>query len=100
MDIRAKVEEIVEKIKNDKDILAKFEKNPASVIEDLIGVDLPDDQVNDLVDAIKAQLTVEKLSSTLGGLVGKMQRSPEESILRFLFLSCVCAMENTLVFAQ
>lgn len=40
MDIKAKIEEIVEKIKNDKQIMAKFEKDPAAVIEELIGVDL------------------------------------------------------------
>lgn len=71
MDIKAKIEEIVEKIKNDKQILAKFEKDPASVIEELIGVDLPNDQVNDLVDAIKAKLTVDKLGGALGGLFGR-----------------------------
>ena len=71
MDIKAKIEEIVEKIKNDKQIMAKFEKDPASVIEELIGIDLPNDQVNDVVDAIKAKLTVDKLSGALGGLFGR-----------------------------
>ena len=71
MDIKAKIEEIVEKIKSDKQIMAKFEKDPASVIEELIGVDLPNDQVNDVVDAIKAKLTVDKLGSALGGLFGR-----------------------------
>lgn len=71
MDIKAKIEEIVEKIKSDKQIMAKFEKDPASVIEELIGIDLPNDQVNDVVDAIKAKLTVDKLGSALGGLFGR-----------------------------
>ena len=71
MDIKAKIEEIVEKIKNDKQIMAKFQKAPAAVIEELIGVDLPNDQVNDVVDAIKAKLTVDKLGGALGGLFGK-----------------------------
>ncbi len=71
MDIKAKIEEIVEKIKNDKQIMAKFQKDPAAVIEELIGVDLPNDQVNDVVDAIKAKLTVDKLGGALGGLFGK-----------------------------
>ena len=71
MDIKEKLEEIVDKIKNDKQILAKFEKNPAAVIEDLIGIDLPNDQINDLVDAIKAKLTVDKLGDALGGLFGR-----------------------------
>lgn len=71
MDIKAKIEEIVEKIKNDKQIMAKFQKDPAGVIEELIGIDLPNDQINDVVDAIKAKLTMDKLGGALGGLFGK-----------------------------
>lgn len=74
MDIKEKVEELAEKIKNDKNILAKFEKNPVSVIEDLIGIDLPDDKINDLVDAIKAKLSLDKLGDALGGLGGLFGR--------------------------
>jgi hypothetical protein len=71
MDIKAKVEEIVEKIKSDKQILAKFEKDPAAVIEELIGIDLPNEQINNVVDAVKAKLTVDKLGSALVGLFGR-----------------------------
>ncbi len=71
MDIKAKIEEIVEKIKNDKKIGEKFEKNPVSVIEELIGVDLPDDQVNQIIDAVKAKISLDKLGGALGGLFGK-----------------------------
>lgn len=71
MDIKAKIEQIVEKIKNDKQIMAKFDKDPANVIEELIGIDLPNDQINDVVEAVKAKLTVDKLGSALGGLFGR-----------------------------
>ena len=71
MDIREKIEEIVEKIKNDKNLLAKFQKNPASVIEELIGIDLPDDQVNKVVEAVKAKISLDKVGGMLGGLFGK-----------------------------
>ena len=71
MDIKAKIEEIVDKIKNDKQIMEKFQKDPAAVIEELLGVDLPNDQINDVVEAIKAKLTVDKLGSALGGLFGR-----------------------------
>lgn len=71
MDIKAKIEQIVEKIKNDKQIMAKFDKDPAAVIEELIGIDLPNDQINDVVEAVKAKLTVDKLGSALGGLFGR-----------------------------
>ena len=71
MDIKAKIEEIVDKLKNDKQIMEKFQKDPTAVIEELIGIDLPNDQINDVVEAIKAKLTVDKLGSALGGLFGR-----------------------------
>ena len=75
MDIKAmlkeKVEEIVEKIKNDKDIAAKFQADPISTVEGLLEVDLPNDQLEPLVDAIKAKLTADKLAGGLGKLFGR-----------------------------
>ena len=70
MDIKAKIDEIVKKLTSDKDLMAKFDKNPTAVIEELIGIDLPDDQVNQLIDGIKAKLSLDKLGSALGGLGG------------------------------
>jgi len=71
MDIKAKIEQIVEKLKGDKDLLEKFNKNPASVLEEYIGVDLPDDQVNQIVEGVKAKISLDKVGGMLGGLFGK-----------------------------
>ncbi len=70
-DIKAKIEELIEKIKGDKSLGDRFQKDPTRTVEDLIGVDLPDDQVKSVVDAIKAKLDLSKLGDTLGGLLGK-----------------------------
>ena len=74
MDIKAKIEEIVKKLTSDKNLMAKFEKNPASVIEELVGVDLPDDQVNQLIDGIKAKINLDKIGDALGGLGGLFKK--------------------------
>ncbi len=71
MDIKAKIEEIVEKLKSDKDLMNKFQTNPVAALEGLIGIDLPDDQINGLIDGIKAKLDMDKLGDALGGL-GKL----------------------------
>ena len=74
MDIKEKVEELVEKIRSDKDILAKFRKDPVAVVEKLIGVDLPDDQIEKVADMVKAKLDLDKMGDALGmlgGLFGK-----------------------------
>lgn len=66
--IKEKIEEIVKKLLADKNLMARFEKNPASVIEEYIGVDLPDDQVNQVVEAIKAKIKLDQVGNVLGGL--------------------------------
>lgn len=70
MDIKAKIEQITKKLLADKDLMAKFEKNPVSVIEEYVGVDLPDDLVNQLVEGIKAKIKLDKVGDALGALGG------------------------------
>ena len=67
MNIKEKLEELVEKIKNDKDLTKKFQADPVKTIEELVGMDLPDDQIEKLAEGIKAKLSLDKL----GGLFGK-----------------------------
>ena len=71
MDIKAKIEQIAKKLLSDKTLMARFERNPASVIEEYVGVDLPDDLVNQLVEGIKAKIAVDKVGAALGAL-GKL----------------------------
>lgn len=68
--LKEKAEEIIEKIKSDKDIATKFQKNPVSTVEKLLGVDLPNDQIEALVDFIKAKIDLDKIGNALGGLKG------------------------------
>lgn len=70
MDIKAKIEEIVEKVKNDKTVAAKFQKDPIKTVEGLIGIDLPDEQIQKVVEAVKAKVNLDKVGDLLGGLGG------------------------------
>lgn len=69
-ELKDKLEEIVDKIKNDKNIAAKFQADPIGTVEGLIGIDLPNDQLEGLVDAIKAKVSLDKVGDALGGLKG------------------------------
>ena len=71
MDIKAKITELVDKIKSDKDLMGKFQKEPMATVKGLLGVDLPDDQVSKLVDGVKAKLSFDKIGGAIGGLFGK-----------------------------
>jgi hypothetical protein len=65
--LKDKVEEIVEKIKADKNIAADFQRDPISTVEKLIGIDLPNDQLQGVVDAVKAKIDLDKVGDLLGG---------------------------------
>ena len=69
--VKDKIEEIVEKIKTDKTLAAKFQANPIAAVESVLGVDLPDDQIKSIVDGVKAKLDMDKIGNVLGGLFGK-----------------------------
>ena len=71
IDIKKIIEDIIAKIKGDKDIGEKFQKNPTKTVEGLIGVDLPDDQVNAVVEGVKAKINLDDITGKLGGLFGK-----------------------------
>ena len=67
-DVKAKVDELVGKLKKDPAMLKSFQSDPIKTVEKLIGVDLPDDQLKPVVAGIKAKLTATDLGDKLDGL--------------------------------
>lgn len=74
MDIKAKIDKIVYKVKNDPDIAKKFQSSPVKTVEEILGVDLPDDVINQIVDGVKARVNINELKDKLGGLGGIFKR--------------------------
>ena len=72
MDIKAKIEELVEKIKGDEALQAQFKTDPVKAVEGLLGVDLPDDKINDIIDGVKARINLDDLGDKLGGIADKI----------------------------
>ena len=70
MDIKAKIDEVVNKVKNDKDFAAKFQKEPIKAVEDVLGVDLPDDQIKGIIEGVKAKVNLGGIADKIGGLFG------------------------------
>ncbi|MDD2363675.1 MAG: hypothetical protein PHZ16_02575 [Eubacteriales bacterium] len=69
MDIKAKIDEIVKKVKSDDAFAEKFKKDPVKAVEGVLGVDLPDEQINSLVSGVKAKLKLDGKGD--GGLLDK-----------------------------
>jgi hypothetical protein len=71
------VGKIIEIIQDDDKFEAKFEANPAKAIEEVLGIDLPDEQVNMVVKAVKAkEIQLDNLDDLLEdkgkALLGKL----------------------------
>ena len=73
MDIKAKIEEIVNKVKNDKDFAAKFTSDPVKTVEGVLGIDLPDDQINAVIEGVKSKISVDDIKDKIGGLFGGLK---------------------------
>ena len=71
IDIKEKIEDLVEKIQKNPAMLKKFKTDPVKVVEELVGIDLPDEMIEKVVDGIKAKLTMDKVGDALGALFGK-----------------------------
>jgi len=72
-DIKKKIGEIINKIKNDKSFGNNFKKDPIKAVESVIGVDLPDDKIKAVVDGVKAKLTSEDMKDKASNLVDKVK---------------------------
>ena len=72
--IKNKAEELVKKIQNDPALLKKFKENPIKVVEDLIGIDLPDDQIKQVAELVRAKIDLDKVGDLLGGLGGLFKK--------------------------
>lgn len=68
MDIKEKISEMVERITKDESIKKLWEKEPVKAIEKVLGVDLPDDIVEKIIDGVKAKITVDSISDIAGKL--------------------------------
>ena len=54
--LKTKAESLVKSITGDKDLLASFTKDPIGTLEKKLGIDLPDEQINQLIKMIKEKL--------------------------------------------
>lgn len=66
MDIKEQINKIVDKVKNDPEIAELFKKDPVKAVEKVLGVDLPDDIIDKVVDGVKAKVSLDKASDVLG----------------------------------
>jgi len=70
LDIKEKVEEIVEKLTKDSSLKSQFEKEPVKAVEKVLGVDLPDEAMEKIVAGVKGKLTAD----AVGDVADKLKK--------------------------
>lgn len=68
MNIKDEISKIIEKVSSDKSLLEKFKEEPIKTVETLLGVDLPDGVVEQIVAGVKAKLTTDKISGVAASI--------------------------------
>ena len=74
MELQEIITKVVKTLTENEDLLKAFLDNPTKVLEKTFKVDLPDNQINAVVDAVKAKVNVDNALdavSKLAGLFGK-----------------------------
>lgn len=54
--VKDKVNEVLEKVKSDGNFLKKFKENPITAIEEVMGIDLPDDKIEEIIKTVKEKI--------------------------------------------
>ena len=70
MDIQKIITEVLEKLTENKDLRKAFDVDPVKVLEKTFNNDLPDDQVNAVIKAIKAKLDLDDVADVAGKVLG------------------------------
>lgn len=68
MDIKEQITKVVDAVTKDKTVLEQFQKEPVKVIEKILGVDLPDDIINQVIDGVKAKISMDKAAGAVDAL--------------------------------
>ena len=70
MDVKEQIKTAVDKITRDKKLQEQFQKEPVKALESILGIDLPEEAIDQVVKGVKAKLTTDRLSDSVDALKG------------------------------
>ena len=56
MDIQKIIADVVARLTSNPDLIKSFLSNPVQLLEKTFGIDLPDDQINKVIEGVKSQI--------------------------------------------
>lgn len=74
MDIQKIINDVVARLKADPALVKNFLADPVKTLEKVFNIDLPDDQINQIIDGVKSKIDLGKLDvGKTVGLLGKLK---------------------------
>lgn len=74
MDVKEQITKAVDRITKDKKLQEQFQKEPVKALESVLGIDLPDGVVEQVIQGVKAKLAADKASGVVDSLKGFMKK--------------------------
>lgn len=68
MDVKEQINQIVEKISKDDALQERFKTEPIKAVEQILGVDLPDEIIEKVIAGVKAKISVDQVSGAVDAL--------------------------------
>ena len=58
MDLQEQIKKLLNRIGEDDSLRSLFQKDPVAAAEKVLGIDLPDDMMEKIIDGVKAKLSL------------------------------------------
>ncbi len=74
MDIQKIISDVIIRLSSQPDLINSFLSNPVALLEKTFGIDLPDEQINQVIEGVKGQLDLSKFDlKDAAGLLDKLK---------------------------
>lgn len=74
MDIQKIINDVVAKLTGNPELIKGFLADPVKTLEKTFGIDLPDDQINQVIEGVKGKIDLSKIDlKQATGLLGKIK---------------------------
>ena len=74
MDIQKIINDVVAKLTSNPELIKGFLSNPVQLLEKTFGIDLPDDQINQVIEGVKGKIDLSNIDlGQATGLLGKLK---------------------------
>lgn len=72
-DLFDRIEDIVNELKTDKELQKKFKDEPVKALEEVLGVNLPDEMVEKLIESVKGKIEEKGIDDKIEAIGDKIE---------------------------